>query len=465
MTAVWLLLTFSISFLLISLKHVRSVRSFSVFALDRGSFGVWTLYATTLASGVGAGQLMGGAEKAYVSGFAYSFACMGFVAQLLFTAWLAPRVYLWRDCLSSGEMFGQAYGCQKIRCLCGLIWIAFCIGIISAQVVAMERVASLLLLDWRVEAGLLLSGIVIIYSALGGIKSVVRTDVIQAALLFSALFLMVLWGVGATGGKEAFIEVARQDITSSSENLSLLSLTFLFIGFLFGDALIPVSVQRINMAKSPWQARNALVIAAFVVLLVILMSASLGLIASQIDDSRPAQDTFSLLLAEAPEGLKMLMLLGLLAAVMSSCDSYLNTAAVACVNDVIPVYKDNLGEQKKLKAGRWCTLLAGLIAIALAYGMNDILDILLASFELWGPTLFPTLLLTLYYRKLPRSFFYCPVICGVAMVLFWKLVVSDPSLEPGALPAGILANTVCILCLLYLKGSGLSLKVAVGSGS
>ncbi len=450
MAAIWILAAFSLTFLTISLIHFRSIKQFSVFALDRGAFGTFTLYATILASGIGAGNIMGIAEKAYTSGCFYTLASLGFVAQLLLSAWLAPRVYQWRHCLSSGEVIGKGYGSLRVQCLSGLIWVAFCIGIISAQVVAMVRVASLLLPRWQVEIGFFLSGIVIVYSCLGGVRSVVRTDVIQAILLFSALVFLILWGIEATGGKEILIKTIHEDIASIPERFSLLKLLFLFIWFFLGDALIPVSVQRIAMARTCCQARLALLVTALGVLFVITMAGGIGHIASLLDSGQPAENTFLILVENIPEPLKVLMLIGLLAAVMSSCDSYLNTAAVACVNDVLATRSHCLNETQKLWAGRWCTLLIGFLAILIAYGTNDILNILLACYELWGPTLLPQLLVILFCRKLPVTFFYLPFFTGVSTLLIWKTLVSDQTWLSAALTVSILVNGSTLLILFFL---------------
>ncbi len=431
---------FSIAFLVISLLHVKKVKSFSTFALDRNSFGSVPIYCSILASGVGAALLMGNAERAYSSGLIYSIGWTGFSLQLLMTAWLAPRIYQWRHCLSSGEIMGKAYGGNDIRFICGAIWLLFCTGIVTAQVVAMQRVIALILPDFQYQMSLFLIVSVIIYSCLGGVRSVVSTDVLQAVVILLALSCFCLWGINAAGGIAVFSKKITGEFTRAGEHYGLVFFIMIFISFWLGDALIPISIQRVKMARNVNQARTAMILTAVCVLVVVILAGFLGSIAWMIDDTREASQTFSILLTAVPDWLGLLLIGGLLAAVMSSCDSYLNTAAVAFSNDILPAFNLNLTDKHLLLTGRLATVLIGLGAIGIAYGTNDILNVLLSTFEAWGPTLFPPLLIALFYPRLPRLFFYLPCFTGLTGLLCWKLFCPLETMQVGGLLAGIMAN-------------------------
>ena len=324
------LLSLSLGFVIYGLWQLKTVKQFTVFALDRSTFGSFGIYCTLLASGIGAGLLMGAAEKAYATGWFYVIACMGFCFQLLLVGKLVPRIYQWRDCLSSGEILGKAFGGRDVRFIAGVLWLLFCMGIVSAQVVAMQRVVSMLLPDWHFEVALLLSLTVIFYSCLGGVRSVVSTDIVQAILLLSALCAVVVWGIQLTGGWLPFYHHNLNSLKSLFDGeVSLVALGLLFMVFFLGDALIPVAIQRITMSRSVRQAQVAIFSTALIVMIAILLSGALGTIAFLMDANQLPHSTFAILLERMPGWLSMVLLTGLLAAVMSSCDSYLNSAAVA----------------------------------------------------------------------------------------------------------------------------------------
>ena len=131
---------------------------------------------------------------------------------------------------------------------------------------------------------------------------------------------------------------------------------------------------------------------------------------------------------------------------MSSCDSYLNTAAVAFSNDILLGFK--LSDKQKLVAGRLSTIIIGIGAVIISYSTDDILTILLSTFEVWGPTLFPPLLMALFYHRLPKYFFYFPCFTGLSVLLVSKTTDSMP--YTGGLIMGIVANFLCFLIFLQL---------------
>ena len=312
------ILSLSVAFLIYGVWHLKTVNQFSIFALDRNAFGSFAIYCTLLASGVGAGHLMGAAEKSYDSGWFYTIACMGFTFQLILSGWLVLRIFRWRHCLSSGEILGKAFGGRDVRLIAGVLWLLFCMGIVSAQVVAMQRVAAMLLpADWHFEAAMLLSVTVILYSCLGGVRSVVSTDIIQAVLLLGAMCAVVAWGVQSTGGWQPFYDHNLDKLNSLlNGDVSLLSLGLLFMVFFLGDALIPISIQRIAMSRSVKQARTAVYVTALIVSFVVLLSGALGTVAYLMNGNQLPRDTFTILLDRMPDWLSMVLLLGLLAAVI-----------------------------------------------------------------------------------------------------------------------------------------------------
>ncbi|KEQ13369.1 hypothetical protein GZ77_13240 [Endozoicomonas montiporae] len=443
----------SIAFLIYGVRHLKTVNQFSVFALDRNAFGSFAIYCTLLASGVGAGLLMGAAEKSYASGWFYTIACMGFTFQLILSGWLVPRIFKWRDCLSSGEILGKAFGGRDVRLIAGVLWLLFCMGIVSAQVVAMQRVSAMLLpADWHFAAAMLLSVTVILYSCLGGVRSVVITDIIQAVLLLSAMLAVVVWGVHLTGGWQPFYDHNIDNLHSLIDgNTSLLGMGLLFMVFFLGDALIPISIQRVTMSRSVSQARTAVYVTALIVSFVVLLSGALGTVAHLLDANQLPRDTFTILLERMPGWLSMVLLVGLLAAVMSSCDSYLNSAAVAFSNDVLAPLAAGISDQQLLKYGRLATLVIGVGAMIIACQADDILDLLVNSFEIWAPTLFPPMMFALFFHNNPRSFFYMPFVSGLLGVFLWKWYVHDEALAAGAMLCGMTASFLCYLALFMYR--------------
>ncbi|WP_067585515.1 sodium:solute symporter family transporter [Endozoicomonas ascidiicola] len=300
-----------ILFILISVKQIKTVQSFKSFALSQNSFGTFGMYCTMLASGVGAGVILGNAEKSYVGAWEYPLGCLGFAVQLLVVACLAPRIYQWRHCLSTGEILGKTYSGSDVRLISGFIWILFCTGIVTAQVLAVERVVAMIIPTWQFEAALVLTASVIIYSCLGGVYSVVYTDVIQSLVLLMALTALGAWGVYHlnTTNPDWFIS-APNTVIQRTRSEAFSSIPLIFLGFIFGDALIPITIQRVTMSRSYQQSQRALVLTAFVVVLVVALSALLGFTAFTMEPDQIGNKTFSILIEAMPFWLKLLAIAG-----------------------------------------------------------------------------------------------------------------------------------------------------------
>ncbi|USE39199.1 sodium:solute symporter [Endozoicomonas sp. SCSIO W0465] len=448
-TIVTLLLLPPFLFLLIGLYQLRSIHSFSSFALDRNAFGTLAIYCTILASGVGAGMIMGNAEKAYQGEWVYPLGSLGFSLQLWLTARLAPRIYQWRHCLSFGEILGRVYDGNDIRSISGTLWLIFCLGIVTAQVIAMQRVVNMLVPGWELPVALCLITSVILYSSLGGVRSVVTTDIIQAILLLFALVALIVWGIWFLGGIESTYQQLQLKYVDSPVSGKTPALLVIFLGFLLGDALIPISVQRVTMARSHREASKALQLTAGVVLVITLFCGLIGVIANLLEPGQQSHQTFNILLSSQPFWLKLLTVAGLLAAVMSSCDSYLNTAAIAFSNDILPAFRSHLTDRQRLILGRIATLVIGAGAILIALNVNDILDVLLSTFESWGPTLLPPLFVALFYSRLPKRNFYLPCISGIVCLFLWKWLAPESIGASGGLLAGTAGNVFCTILLLW----------------
>ncbi len=436
-------------FLLFGLYQLKSIRSFAAFALDRDAFGTLAIYCTILASGVGAGMIMGNAEKAYRGEWFYPLGCLGFSLQLWLTAQLAPRIYRWRHCLSFSEILGQVYGGKDIRFISGTLWMIFCMGLVTAQMIAIQRVVSMLVPGWELPVASCLIISVILYSSLGGVRSVVTTDTIQAIILLLALVTLTIWGIWFLGGIEATYQQFQLNNAENHSTGQVTTLLIIFVGFLLGDALIPISIQRVTMARSHLEASKALRLTAVVVLIVTLLCGLIGVIASLLEPGQDSHRTINILISSQPLWLKLLTVTGLLAAIMSSCDSYLNTAAIAFSNDLLPALKNHLPDRQQLILGRIATLVIGAGAVLIALQVNDILDVLLGTFEAWGPTLLPPLFVALFYPTLPKRNFYLPCITGIACLFLWKWLAPEHIINTGSLLAGIAGNSLCTILLLW----------------
>ena len=361
---VLLIIAFTLYVGIMASKGVTDIRSF---AISRDYFGSFAITCTIVASFIGGASIIGTAEKSFHQGLAPVSAWLGFCLQLILTATvIVPRLDKFIDTISVGDIIQTAYG-RKAKILTGVIWVLFCTGIIVAQTKALGSIIGIfssLGADINSIIGLC---IVISYCYLGGIRSVVATDILQFIVMFIALPIMLIFAMNHIGGFSGILERVPKDYFEISGSISAGEVAFLFLGFAFGDALIPPMIQRLIMASHSKKAKRSIFIASVLIIPLYAIGGLLGMIAFALNPELHHSDIMPYLFRTVlTPGITGLAVAGLMAAIMSSADSYLNSASIALVHDVIkPLSRGAISKEYELKLARATTVLIGFAAIFL----------------------------------------------------------------------------------------------------
>ncbi len=435
---------FSLFMLWIGWRSSVGIEDLRQYLVSHQSFRTLALFSTIVASFVGAGFVMGTAEKSFEFGIGHALGLLGFGLQLFLTGWwVAPRMKRFRHMLTLGEVIEKHYGTVP-QILTGVLWLSFCIGILTAQMSAMGNLITSLLGYDRALSILLSAGIVIIYCFMGGIRAVVATDVVQLVLLLLAIILVVICGVHYVGGWESLISAVPATHFVPTSYLSKWDLCFLFFSFLLGDALIPPVFQRLLMGKNEKVSRKAYMSAGLMVVPICALVFLHGLIAYAIDPATSKEEiTVTLFNTTLALPFAVIALVGFMSVIMSSADSYLNAAAGAFVNDIIvPISGRTLDSNQVLTIAKATTILLGSCSMLFAIAVQDIMDILLNTYQFWGPTLVIPLIGIFSNKTLPSWGFYASVLSGGLVVVLWNSLELETMTHVTSLVAGIIANAL-----------------------
>ncbi|TDL76347.1 SSS family solute/sodium (Na+) symporter [Palleronia sediminis] len=214
-----------------------------------------------------------------------------------------------------------------------------------------------------------------LYTAGGGLRAVVLTDVLQAVVLIvgsaamtAILFSMNDWSWATV--KESVPEGQLSIVQPRSDDI------LPWPGLIFGVPLLgfwywvtnQYIVQRVLGAKTLRDAQNGAILAGFLKILPMFIMVLPGAMAIGIlPNLENADKVFPTLVSEVlPVGLTGLVLAGLVAAIMSSVDSTLNSASTLIVHDFVRNDKRDLDPSTERKYGRITTIVLMLIAIAWA---------------------------------------------------------------------------------------------------
>jgi len=161
------------------------------------------------------------------------------------------------------------------------------------------------------------------------------------------------------------------------------------------------------------------------------VSASIGLVALALfPDISPDQAVPTVVKNLVPVGLVGLVVAALLAVVMSTASSYLNSIAVVFVKDIyLPFIDPNLSASRKVWLERILSLAVGGAAILFAVSVPSIVDALLYSYALWAPTIIIPLILAVMWGLRSKAAALAPATAAALA----PLVLEDhaaPELEP-----------------------------------
>jgi SSS family solute:Na+ symporter len=320
------------------------------------------------ASFIGGGFSTGNAAKVFLFGIANIVGLWGFSAkEILVARYIAPKLDRFPNAISVGDIMATAYG-KSGRVITGLAALFLCTAIVGAQVGAMGIVFNVFYgIDrlWGIALG---CGIVILYTTFGGMRAVVVTDLFQFAILAIGMPLVLFFGINYVGGIDALIAAVPPDrLTIPSTHITRIELIGLFLVFMLGETLVPPYVQRLCIGKSVKDAARGTYYAGLFSIPFFAITGLIGLVALAID---PALDSNlampNVVVTVMPPVLKGLVIAAVISIVMSSADSFLNSASIAFINDVVhPLRPKPLSERASLRLAQAVTFTVGTLSVIL----------------------------------------------------------------------------------------------------
>jgi SSS family transporter len=328
---------------------------------------------------------------------------------------------------------------------------------------------------------LILGALTIFYTYRGGMRAVVWTELLQAAVYVAGgIAAVVLLGKGANGG---WHEILRQ--AGSSGKLAVISLYTgfdrphtIFAGLIGGGFLAMAShgadqmiVQRLLSSRSLRDAQRAIIGSGLVVFVqfALFLTVGIGLWSFYMGAKFPSSDLiFPVFIIQAmPHGLLGLIVAAIVAATMSTHSGAINSLAAATTHDIyLPLTKRSVDDVATFRAGRLFALAWGVVltggAMLFPQGQTPVVVIALSIASFTYGALLGAFFLGIYNaRAVQRDAILGMSLGIVAMsgVVFAKpLVAAIPALH------GVLGAFVDVAWPWYVL-IGTTITLAVGSVS
>lgn len=377
----------------------------------------WVISMSIIGTNIGAYDYMGAAGGAYRFGIAQAnYEWIGAIPAMVLSALLFVPYYWKAGVYTVPEFLGKRYN-LAVRVIEAILWGAFLACVLGVFFWA----SGLMLNEYLsipVEVSLLITALIVgIYTITGGLAAVAMTDVVQLLVMFIggvALTVLGLWTVGGWSGLVNSIKSTHPDHFKLF--LPLNNPTYPWLGMIFGLALVlspawwcchQAIIQRTLGARSEWDAKAGMLFASFPKMLIPILVVLPGLLALALNPGLVGADmdkAFPWLIKNLlPAGLAGLVFAAFMAALISSVDSTLNSAATLWTRDIYQrFFKKDASDKHYLRVGRILTLVFVLWAIAFAPvtkefpGIYVAMQTLLSIFQ--GPT-FAITLLGIYWKR------------------------------------------------------------------
>jgi len=294
--------------------------------------------ASLVATSLGASATLGIVGTAYALGWpAFWWLGSGGLGLILLGAFWIPAMRARPATRTLPQWAGTAYGVPA-RVLAAILIDVMWTGVIAAQWVAAGAILEGLL-GWPVQVGILVAGTgVATYTAWGGQRAVLRTDLVQVAAVLVALglplfFLNRLPATGAAGGWPG----AAEFFTNAQFSLLDWFALVVVVGSMY--VVGPDLCSRVLLARSNAAARRGAVAAGLLLLPCSVAVVAIGLALRRAGVALAApREALPWLICESgvmPAWAGLLVSVGLLAAMLSSADTCLLTAASVFELDLV----------------------------------------------------------------------------------------------------------------------------------
>ena len=363
----------------------------------------WAAGVSLYATGTSAISYIATPAKSFAENWQYLAAnVVGLFGTIGVAIWIVPLIR--RLNLMSVYHYLEMRFHPKIRTLASAIAIVLQLGGRMSIVLFLPSLAMAAVTGIDVVYSVLIMGLVtIVYTAMGGMRAVIWTDVIQVFVMLGGAFIAIGYMIShVDGGIADFVRIAAADDKFRTFDWSFDLTKATVWGFLLVVILQSltypqdqVMMQRILATKSDKEAGWSVWTLAAIVVPGNLTFFAIGTALYVFYKQQPAalnptlsiDSTFpQFIAAELPRGLTGLIIAGIFAASMSTLSSCINSVATLVSVDFYERHWKHATPAKSVKVAETATILAGLIGIgtALLLATADIKSALDTSFVLIG---------------------------------------------------------------------------------
>ncbi len=344
----------------------------------------WAIGASLIAANISAEQIIGMSGSAFVMGIAIGvYEWTAAITLLVVAKWLLP-VFLNKKIYTMPQFLEQRFD-HRVRNVMALFWLGIYVFVNLTSILWLGALAVNTVTGVELTTGLVaLGAFAVAYSLYGGLKAVALTDIIQVTLLILGGILIAIISLNEVSGGQGTIagfNILLQkipghfDLIFTKDSPHYIHLPGLSV-LLGGMWVMHLSywgfnqyiIQRGLAAKSTREAQKGLAFAAFLKILMPIIIVLPGVAAVVLaPDLETPDQAYPTVLTLLPAGILGLVFAALIAAIVSSLASMMNSISTIFTMDLYRHFGSGEKSEKQLvTVGRTASISAMIIALIVA---------------------------------------------------------------------------------------------------
>ncbi len=358
-----------------------------------------------------------------------------FIVGFSFFAWtvVAPRLRAFTrslDSLTVPDFIGFRFESNAARFLAAIIVLFASLFYMTAVFKGIGNLLETFMdIPYKVSIALVFV-VVMLYTAVGGFISVVKTDAVQGVVMAAAAILLFAGTVSAAGGLGA-IETVRQAPETShlftwGGGVAVPTLFGVLVAGTIKFAVEPRQLSRFYALEDAQATRTGMLVSTLTFAAVYSLLVPVGLYARRIIPGNVEDTDLVVPTLLATEGVfsslgAAFLLVAMVAAAMSSLDSVLLVMASTTERDIVGVFRPAGSDTAALRATRFYVGVFALVTAMIALNPpGGIVTLTALSGSLYGACFLPAIVLGLYWRRGSGAAVIGSYAAGLAPLFLWR---------------------------------------------
>lgn len=402
----------------------------------------WAIGASLIAANISAEQIIGMSGSGYVIGLGIAaYEWMAALTLLIVGKYFLP-IFLRNDIVTMPQFLQQRYG-PTIRNVMAVFWLLLYVFVNVTSILWLGSIAvnTVTGLD-QMYAIVAIGVFALAYQLWGGLKAVALTDIVQVALLVSGGLIIGYIALGQIGGDAGALGgfttlltdfPEKFDMILSPDNPNFKELPGIAV-LLGGLWVMNISywgfnqyiIQRALAAKSLGEAQKGIAFAAYLKLLMPVIVVLPGMAALVLAPNLSAPDqAYPTMMNLLPAGLKGLVFAALIAAIVASLASKINSISTIFTLDLYAKANKGATDQHLVLVGRIAAFAAMAIGILVARpllgGFSQAFQFIQDFTGFFTPSIVVIFILGLFWKRASEAGALTAAIGGVALsgVMWW----------------------------------------------